>query len=370
MRIGIAARDLARSGCGVGTYISNIVDHVVRQDQKNEYVIFYQNRDSMDPAAGVPAQHLDSNNKIIWDYALLPQAVKKYKLDLLFCPKNVLPFGIKCKSIITIHDLAYYDQSLNAYKWLDTLYMRRMIRSSAERANGIIAVSENTKLDILRTLDPPKATGIKVIHEAASEAFRVLEDEAALAQCRKKYALDGPFFFYAGSISPRKNLARTVRAFARIAGHIPHKFVITGGRRWRDADFFDAVGRSGVADRIKILGHVNQEEIVNRYNLADFSIYPSLYEGFGLPIIEAMSCGAPVACANNTSLPEVAGDAALLFDALDEDSIANAILRLAQDEKLRGRYATKSLDQAKKFSWQRTAEETIAFFNAIGARTP
>lgn len=367
MRIGIAARDLARSGCGVGTYISNIVDHVVRLDQKNEYVIFYQNKDSINPAPGVLTEQLDSNNKVIWDYALLPRAVKKYKLDLLFCPKNVLPFGIEGKSIITIHDLAYYDRSLNAYKQLDTVYMRRMIRSSAKRANGIIAVSENTKADILRTLDPPKATAIKVIHEAASEAFRLLEDQNPLDRCRKKYALDGPFFFYAGSISPRKNLARAVRAFAQIAGDIPHTFVITGGRRWRDGDFFDAVGRSGVADRIKVLGHVSQEEIVDLYNLADFSIYPSLYEGFGLPIIEAMSCGAPVACANGTSLPEVAGDAALFFDALDEDSISDAILRLAQDEKLRGEYAAKSLAQAKNFSWQRTAEETIAFFDEIGA---
>lgn len=366
MRIGIAARDLGRSGCGVGTYISNIVDCIARLDKKNDYVVFCQSQDALDLPPGTPAQRLNSNNKVVWDYALLPRAVRKHRIDLLFCPKNVLPFGIEGKTIITVHDLAYYDSSLNAYKRLDTLYMRRMIRSSVARADGIIAVSENTKQDILRTLNPPKTTRIEVIHEAASEAFKPLHDENILVECRKKFGLDGPFFFYAGSISPRKNLARAVRAFARIAADIPHTFVITGGRRWRDGGFLDDLRKSGTADRVKILGHVSREELVGLYNLADFSIYPSLYEGFGLPIIEAMSCGTPVACANSTSLPEVAGDAALFFDPLDETAMAAAISRLARDDDLRAEYGRKSLERAKNFSWQRTATEMIAFFDEIG----
>lgn len=368
MRIGIAARDLARSGCGVGTYITNIVDYLTRLDKKNDYVVFCQNKDAADLVSGVETLHLNSNNKGVWDYALLPQAVNQSQVDLLFCPKNILPYGVKAKSIITIHDLAYYETTLNAYKRVDTIYMKRMMRSSAKRAGGIIAVSENTKRDIEDTLKPPKRTGIKVIHEAASEAFRPIKDQDGLAACRKKYSIDGPFFFYAGSISPRKNLSRAIKAFDRAAGDIPHTFVITGGRRWHEQEFFDALEKTKVASRVKILGHVSQEDIISLYNLADFCLYPSLYEGFGLPIIEAMNCGTPVACSNRTSLPEVAGNAGLFFDPLDENSMLEAILSFAQNSKLRDEYGKKSLDQAIKFSWQRTARETIDFFNEISAK--
>jgi glycosyltransferase involved in cell wall biosynthesis len=366
MRIGIAARDLTRHGCGVGTYVSNIVEQLVRLDKQNEYVVFCQSNGAVPSLPGALIQPLHSDNKAVWDYLLLPRAVKKHKIDLLFCSKNVLPFGVDAKSVVSVHDLAYYDPSLQAYKWLDTLYMRQMIRSSVKRADGIIAISENTKEDILRTLEVPRATKMRVIHEAASEAFKPTGDEGALAACKTTHSLEGPFFFYAGGISPRKNLSRTVSAFARVAKDIPHTFVITGGTQ-RDSSFFETLTGSGLATRVKILGRVSEADLISLYNLADFSIYPSLYEGFGLPIVEAMSCGCPVACAERTSLPEVAGGAALLFNPLDEDSIAQAILRLATDKSARDSYGRKALSRAKDFSWHKTARETMDFFAEVGA---
>jgi glycosyltransferase involved in cell wall biosynthesis len=366
MKIGIAARDLSRSGAGVGTYVTKLVEHLVREDQVNDYVLFCRSEEAARSVGGAETQSLNSKNKLIWDYALLPRAVRRHQLDLLFCPKNILPFGAGVKSVITVHDLAYYENSFRAYKWLDTMYMRRMIRSSVRRADGIIAISEHTKKDILRTFEVPESTPIKVIHEAASPAFSPGRGEDILAACRRKYALEGPFFFYAGSISPRKNLERTVRAFARIAGDIPHSFVITGGRRWGGTGFLEEVNDSGVSDRVRILGQVSEDDLISLYSMADFSVYPSLYEGFGLPIVEAMSCGCPVACADSTCLPEVAGEAALFFDPLSEDSIAEALLSLASNSKIADYYRDKAIRRAAEFSWPRVAKETIDFFNEIG----
>jgi glycosyltransferase involved in cell wall biosynthesis len=369
MRIGIAGRDLYRSGSGVGTYISNIVDHLIKLDKENEYVIFCRKNAEDKSPQGAQTQSLNSNNKIIWDYALLPRAVRAQKIDLLFCPKNVLPFGIDARSIITIHDLAYYETSFRAYQHLDTMYMRQMIRSSANRADGIIAISENTKQDIMRILSLPD-TKVRVIHEAASEDFRPLTEGPALDSCRNKYDLKHPFFFFAGSFSPRKNLARTVRAFARVADQIPHMFVVTGSHTWGKQAFVDAVTESGVETRVKILGQVSEDDLIKLYNLADFCIYPSLYEGFGLPIVEAMTCGCPVACSNTTCLPEVAGNAGLLFDPLDENSIADAIIRLSQNGPDKDAYINKALNQAKHFSWQKTAAETLKYFAKVAAGQP
>lgn len=361
MKIAFSARGLSVPSGGAHQFIKSLIPALAEQRGNDELFVFYNQDKFLGLAPGYSEIVIEGNNRIWWDFVLLPKMLRKLRIDAAIFPKNVVPFFTGCRCYVVIHDLAYFDRQLNPYPFLDTLYMRTFIPQSVRRAAGVFAVSENTKKDIIHyTNCNPK--NITVTYEAADKIYHSISDASLLQQVKQKYSLPDNFIMYVGSLSPRKNIVRLLEAFSSIHKKIPHHLVLTGSKSWKDSPVYDTMHRLNLGDRIKQLGYVEHKDMPALYNLADAYIYPSLYEGFGLPILEAMQCGCPVVASNATSIPEVAGDAAILVNPLGTNAIADAIYQVLTDSEFREKLISSGFQQAKKFSWGRCAKimlETI-----------
>jgi glycosyltransferase involved in cell wall biosynthesis len=277
--------------------------------------------------------------------------------------------------VVTVHDLGYraFPQ---AHPLRQRLYLEWSTRWSVHAAARVIAVSEATRRDIARAYGTPE-TKVTVVHEAAAPAPPVTPGEIAAAQAR--YGLARPYALYVGTLQPRKNLVRLLQAYARLhAADAPgaggnrdpgFDLVLAGAPGWLSAPILDEAARlqrEGLAGRIHLPGYVPDGDLAALLRGARLFCYPSLYEGFGLPILEAQSAGVPVVTAHNSSLPEVAGDAALLVAPQDVDALAAAMLALARDEELRQRLIRAGYENVARFSWEKAARETLAVLEAAG----
>lgn len=364
MKIGIAARGLDGQG-GPKQYIESLLSALTKVNEKHELYYFYNSLDFIGKYPEANEIVLESSSKLFWDYYLIPKAVKDYGIDVILFPKNVLPFFINCKSIIVIHDLAYYMPELNAYPFIDTTYMKSMIKSSVKRANHIIAISENTKRDIIKftSVEEDKIT---VVYEASDRKYIQIFDKTELDVIKKKHNLPEQFIFCCDSITPRKNTIQLLVAFDIIKDKIPHMLVLTGGVSWKSKKVIDLV--DSMKDNVIKLGYVPDEDMPLLYNLADIFVYPSLYEGFGLPPLEAMACGCPVITSNTSSIPEVVGDAGVMVDPYSIADLAKAMYEVLTDDKLRENMIKKGLERAKKFSWETCANDTLDVLEEIMRR--
>jgi glycosyltransferase involved in cell wall biosynthesis len=286
-------------------------------------------------------------------------------VDTFWSPHiNFSSFSKNCKKILTVYDLSFllYPEFFSWRKnfWHRFLGFKKLIRNSEK----IIAISENTKQDLIKVLNI-SADKIAVVYPGVGAEFQVLPKDD-LQKIKEKYNLPDKFILNIGSIEPRKNIAGLVRAFDAAAANPAlndYYLVLAGGAGWKNKEIFCAIASAKNKDRIKILGYVDYKDRPALYNLAIIFAYPSFYEGFGLPILEAMACGCPVITGDSSSLPEAAGDAALLIDSNNEKALELAIIALASDENLRKALSERGLEQAKKFSWEKAAKEYLRFFN-------
>jgi glycosyltransferase involved in cell wall biosynthesis len=369
MRIGFAARGLSIASGGARQFIKSLIPALAQSRGGDELFFFYNHRQFCGLAAGCREVVMESRDKMWWDHVLLPRMLRRLKIEAAIFPKNVVPLFTGCANYVVIHDLAYFVPALNAYPRLDTLYMRAFLPRSARRAAGVFAVSDHTRQDIIRYTgcDPARIT---VTHEAADPAYAPVRDPERLRVVREKYTLPEPFVLYTGSLSPRKNLVRLLQAFARIGGEVPHHLVLTGSKSWKDQSVYETIEALGSRGRIAQLGYVEEQDMPALYTLADTYVYPSLYEGFGLPVLEAMQCGCPVIASNATSIPEVAGEAALLIDPLDVGGMAAALRRVLVDRPYRETLIAAGLHRARLFSWRRCAETMLEVIRATGTNRP
>ncbi|MBI5880293.1 MAG: glycosyltransferase family 4 protein [Chloroflexi bacterium] len=360
MRIGIDARmaHYRREG-GIAQYTLRLAGALARQLDGDELVVLHHRAD--DPASLVPprpgmrARPLFTPPHHRWEQWVLPVEVAAARLDLLHCPDFIPPFHRACPAVITVHDLAFriYPELLTAESARYYGQIDRAVRS----AEQIIAVSEATRADMLELL-AVDAAKITVIHEAADPAYRSL-DEAAIAPVLAKHSLSGPFILAVGTIEPRKNLPLLLRAFAAL-GDAGATLVIAGRRGWLADDVFALADTLGAC--VRFLGPVPADELAALYNAAHAFAMPSRYEGFGLPVVEAMACGAPVIVSNISSLPEIAGDAGLALPPDDEPAWRDALRRALDDADWHVSMRARSLARAAVFSWDRAASETLAVY--------
>jgi glycosyltransferase involved in cell wall biosynthesis len=298
---------------------------------------------------------VDVKNSLIFDHLHVPLWCQKNKIDILFSPKNVIPFFSRSKNIVTIHDLAYFMPESNAYLPHDAIYMKSMIKNSCKRADVIIADSRNTKKDIVR-FTGTDADKIKVVHLGVNGNFKVIKEKKLLDKVRSEYQLSDRFILFTGGITPRKNLLKLIQAFNEISDEIPHELVLTGSRGWNNKKELELIEQN---NKIKRLGFLPDEDMPVLYNLADAFVYPSLYEGFGLPILESMACGCPVISSDSSSLPEVVGDAGLMVDPYDVDALAKAIVEVLTNDRCREELVQKGLDRVKQFTWENSIKNTL-----------
>lgn len=352
-RISIIARNL-KSG-GVLRFIENILRELNKM-QNVKIFLLHNYEEFNSKYSNIENVFLATQNKLYFDYYVSLRALMKIKPDYVFYTKNIIPlshFLLKARKVPIIHDLAYFKKEINAYKFLDTLFMTTFMGTSAKFGHHIAAVSNATKNDIVKQFSVLESK-VTVINEGVESDFKVLEninDDLLL-----KYKIKKPFIFYTGSISPRKNLIRMIKAFNLIKDKVPYSLCITGSRQWNFSGF-DGLDIDN--DRVKIIGFVSEKELVSLYNLADIYLFPSLYEGFGLPILEAQACGCPVITSEISSCPEVAGDAAIIVNPYSVDEIAESIVKLHKNKELQQDLITKGFENIKRYSWKKTSEKLI-----------
>jgi glycosyltransferase involved in cell wall biosynthesis len=300
--------------------------------------------------------------RIAYERGILPLSARKDRLDIFHGTVNALPRGLSCPGIVTIHDLALL-------RWPDQVtsrryeYLSRSIRDATRIATRVLAVSEATKRDIVEMLGVPEEQ-VTVTPLGVDARFRPPTLEA-LTAFRERMELTLPYILTVGTLEPRKNLVRLIRAFAALAAEIPHQLVIVGPEGWRTGELDALLVSLDLGDRLRFTGFVEDNELPCWYAASDLFVFPSLYEGFGLPILEAMACATPVVTSNVSSMPEVGGDAAVYVAPELEASIADGMRRVLGSRAEQRRLVEAGVARARQFSWARTAETTAAAYREV-----
>lgn len=365
MWIGIDAHTVGMGVTGNETYVTNLVKTLAQIDSENNYLLY------LSPLAQkvsfLPKQKnfhqvvLKTTNRWSRLSIAMPMALWKQPIDLLHV-QYVTPLFVPCPYVVTIHDISYIHvpHQLRAHtRWL----LNQLFPFVARRAVRVITGSNQTKTDLIKYFGL-NADKVVVTPYGVDPCFRPITDKQRFVEVKTKYGIDNEFILYVGNLQPRKNLVRLFLAFERlkIKRKINEKLVIVGKKAWLYQDIFKTYEQLKAKEEIIFTGYVPTEEIPVLYSAARIFVYPSLYEGFGLPPLEAMACGVPVLTSLVSSLPEVVGDSALLVDPYSVEEIANGIERLLSDEKLRLSLREKGLRKASTFSWRRTAELTLAVY--------
>ena len=310
---------------------------------------------------------------ILWHRLRLPIPVEWFTgpVDIFHSTDFVLPPVRQARTILTVHDLTFMRLPECAEAGLRA-YLTRVVPRSIERADLVLADSQSTKNDLIELLgvSPDK---IEVVYAGVEKRFRPMEGEIALERVKKRYGLDFPFILGLGTLEPRKNFSGLIEAYALMRdkgqgmGDRGLKLVIAGGKGWLYDEIFARVEELGLAGKVIFPGFVADEDLPALYNLAEIFVFPSLYEGFGLPPLEAMACGTPVVTSDRPSLPEVVGEAGLMVGATDSQELAEAMERVLTDENLRREMREKGLKQAAKFTWEAAAEKLLEAYSTLGA---
>ncbi|MBI3941529.1 MAG: glycosyltransferase family 4 protein [Chloroflexi bacterium] len=367
-KIGLNAQLLSLSdsyrSAGVHRYILQMLQALPRLDREHNYLAFTGEArlqenlvDGLDVRLA-PFSTANPLTRILWEQFVQPFALRREGLSLIHGLVNVLPLVLPCPGAVTIHDLSFlrYPQ---AFKALKRLYLRLMTRRSAQQADMVIAVSESTRQDVIRLLGISPAK-VRTVLNGVESSYHPLE-AASLEDFRRRVGLADPFILYVGTLEPRKNIPVLLQAFHQLKqrGNVPHKLVLIGARGWLYQPIFATLESLALQNQVLFPGFVPPNELVAWYNAAEIFVYPSLYEGFGLPVLEAMACGTPVVCSDRSSLPEVAGDAALQVDPTRPEALAEALGSLIRNAALRHHLAAKGLARAQYLTWDRSAQETV-----------
>lgn len=373
MRIGIDYTIAVTGIAGLTRHTRALVAALLEIDHANEYVLTVTSDAKGDVASTLPRKvavrklpFSELTARTIWHRISLPLPLELFtgQLDVFHSPNFVLPHLRHAQGIVTIHDLAYmiYPQYAN----LNVKSFDRAVRRSLERARVVIAVSEATKRDLVQLLGISEAK-IEVIYNGVSARFVPVRDRDQLFDVQRRYGIDRPFILSIGSIQPRKNLQRLIAAYSILCQNtkLTHQLLLVGGDPWLSQDLFMQVEGLDANRDVRFLGYVPDEDLPALICLADVFAYPSLYEGFGLPLLEAMACGTPVVSSNTSAMPEVVGDAGILVDPLDVTALADALRRSLLDNQLRTQLVERGLERSRRFTWGNTARETLNLYEKV-----
>ena len=369
MKVAIDARKL--HDFGIGTYIRNLLRHVARMDSENEYVLLCQ-----EPDLGIGAQlgpnfrtvREPSPNYSIREQIHVPWVLLRERPDVFHAPHYVLPPAIRCPSVVTIHDTIHLTFPQYLPNKLAYAYARASMWAAAHRSHRILTVSEASKRDILRFFPVPPEK-VVVVHNAIDERFSREPRPEDVERVRERFQLQRRFVLYVGNIKPHKNLERLIEAFHGLRrDHDDLTLLIIGDQISKYPALRRAVHQHKLHKHVRFLGYLPDDTLAILYRLTSVFVFPSLYEGFGLPPLEAMACGTPVVTSNVSSLPEVTGDAAVLVDPYDVGAIESGMRRVLTDPALAAEMRRKGLLRAREFSWERSVAKTWEVYKEIGDR--
>lgn len=360
MKVGIEASPVVNQG-GLGSYTRSLTHGLAAVDPHGDYTLFFSPTAPTTPLAGAEGMRrvvVPTRNALVRYFATLPLALARERIDVVHVQYAAPPF-CPARIVVTIHDLIH-ERHPEFYPHDMVVKYRAIVPLTVRKAAIVLTISEYSKRDIMhRYCVPPEK--IVVAPRTASPAFVRLHDQARLAAVRERYGTGEHFILSVGNIERRKNLKTLIAAYVRLrqAEAASAKLVLVGSKGWLHDDVFAAARDSGYVDQLVFTEVVPEEDLAALYNAADLFVYPSLFEGFGLPPLEAMACGTPVVTSNTSSLPEVVGNAALMVGPLDVDGLAGAMSRVLGDPALRARLSAQGLERATLFSWEREARITL-----------
>jgi glycosyltransferase involved in cell wall biosynthesis len=366
MRIAFDGTTLRPERTGVGYYTEHLLQHLVREASADRFIVLSNKRPETTalPSNVRVAYDRRALFQLAWMQLLAPRMLESIHADLAHFTNGIIPLATGVPTVVTIHDmsLTLYPQ----YHPLRRVVLNRpLVRLAARRASAIITVSHSAKRDIvgLYGLDPER---VHVIHEAAAPSFRPVSDRETLEAVRRKYGLPDRFILYVGTIEPRKNLKRLLDAFAsrRDTGDLRPALVCVGPYGWLSRGLKRRLAALGADRAVRFTGYVPFADLPAIYSLCEMFVFPSLYEGFGLPVMEAMACGAPAIVGRNAALVEIAGGAAEVIDPLDTEMLGDAMVSLATDPERRRHIGQMGLERSRRFSWERAARQTLAVYRA------
>ncbi|MCI0399306.1 MAG: glycosyltransferase family 4 protein [Chloroflexi bacterium] len=370
LTIGLDGTPLLGERSGVGYYTGRLLAAMLKVYPEGKFLL-YSNRPlgalESDLAGAVPVAGYFPQSRWAWMQTVLPRVIAQSRPDLCHFTNSLAPLYLDRPFVLSVHDASLFLYS-HYHPRARLLTMRLLLPMVARRAAAVITVSHSARQDLIRVLDLP-AEKVHVIYEAAPAHFAPVNDQAELERLRRKYGLPEAFLLYVGTLEPRKNLSRLLQAFQRFRQQgFPHRLVMAGPWGWHMEGFGREIEALGLRDAIQFLGYIPTEDLPGLYSLTTLFVFPSLYEGFGLPPLEAMACGAPVLSSDNSSLAEICDGAAYLVDPRSVDSIAEGLRRVVADDALRADLRCRGLERAGEFSWDRAAQETLAVYQQVAGQ--
>ncbi|MBE3560621.1 MAG: glycosyltransferase family 4 protein [Ktedonobacteraceae bacterium] len=376
MRIAIDYTAAVRQGAGIGTYVRNLVAALLAQDSHSRYMLLTSGRPTTERPFPV-AEHVRGRSLFIpdrylnilwyrWRLPIPPVAFFTGPVDIYHGPDFVLPpLSNRVRKVVTIHDLAFLEHPEYAVPAL-AAYLRKVVPEAVAAADAVATVSHEVSRTLMRHFQTPREK-LVVIPNGVSPHFRRISDPLLLNATRYKFGLKHPLVLGVGTQEPRKNHAGLIKAFyqAHQQKNGPAMLAIAGGQGWLYEETRELVAQLKLERKVRFLGRVSDFELITLYSLADVFAFPSFFEGFGIPPLEAMACGAPVITSNTSSLPEVAGDAALLVDPHDHEALARAMLRLLKDEQLREDLRQKGYQRVQQFTWENSAKKMLDVYQRV-----
>jgi len=376
MLLAVDATALPPSPVGAGQYIIHLIRALPQVAGDARFLVYVQphGRELIGlPENGIlrfaPVPRMAPAHRLVWEQTAFPALLRRSGADVLLSPHYTMPLSKPLPQVVVFHDMTFF-----LYPRLHVpgkrYFFRWMIRLSARRADRLLAVSESTRRDAIRLggAPPGKITATPL---GVTPDFRPIEDAARLEAVRARYRLPTRFVLFVGLLEPRKNLSGLLRAFQRVALACPEvSLVVVGRKGWMYEQALSLVDALHLTPQVHFTGYVAQEDLPLVYNLSEVVAYPSLYEGFGLPVLEAMACGCPVVTSDRSAMPEIVGNAGVLLPPEDPDALASALIRLLHSPAERARLAAAARRRAAAFTWQRTARLTLDVCRSLAARAP
>lgn len=371
MRIGIDITPLPPNPVGAGIYMIQLVRAISKLPVDHNYVIIAQpkGKDLIGEISNpnfswtITPEHSPAR-RLLWEQLELPGLARQQGLDLLHSLHYTSPRFLPCRSVVTFHDMTFF-LFPELHTTAKRLFFPRAIKMSANRADAIIAVSESTRRDAIRILkmQPQKIFGIP---SGIGPEFRPIADQKLLEACRSKYSLPFDFILYVGLIEPRKNLPILVRSYSQLlAAGLDQPLVIVGRQGWHFEQVHQLIKQLGIEKKVVFTGYIPDQDLPFIYNLARVFVYPSTYEGFGFPPLEAMACGTPVITTAVSAMLDTVADGGVLVPPKDERALTDALILVLRDRSFRENLSSRGLQQASNFTWERTAKETVRIYEQV-----
>ncbi len=376
MRIAIDYTAAIRQGAGIGSYVRNLVAAMLVQDPNTQYKLLTSGRPTQErpfpTADNVVGRSISIPDRYLnilwyrWRAPLLPATLFSGPVDIYHNPDFTLPpLGKKVRKVVTIHDIAFLEHPEYAVPSL-AAYLKKVVPEAVDAADVVATVSHEVSRTLIDHFQTPREK-LTVIPNGVGTNFRRITDSILLSATRHKYGLKSPFVLAVGTLEPRKNHIGLIKAFSKAQKkrNGPAILAIAGGQGWLYEQTKQVIADLKLDNKVRFLGRVSDLELITLYSMADIFAFPSFFEGFGVPPIEAMACGAPVITSNTSALPEVVGDAALLVDPYDTDALADAITRLVENEQLREELRRKGYLRAQQFTWATSARKMLMVYQKL-----